>query len=55
MYLHIYNQLGNIGRFQVTGNILRFIVGDIDGIKIIINLTHGKFRTPKNIRLNQLI
>ena len=55
MYLYIHNQLGNIGRFQETGNILRFIVSDIEGIKLIINLIHGKLRTPKNIRLNQLI
>jgi hypothetical protein len=55
MYLHVYNQLGNIGRFQLTGNTLRFIIGDIAGIKLIINLIHGKLRTPKNIRFNQLI
>lgn len=55
MYLYIHNQLGNNGRFQVTGNILRFIIGDIEGIKLVINLIHGKLRTPKNIRFNQLI
>jgi hypothetical protein len=55
MYLHIYNQLGNIGRFQLRGNTLRFIIGDIAGIKLVINLIHGKLRTPKNIRFNQLI
>ena len=55
MYLYIYNQLGNIGRFQVTGNILRFIISDIAGIKLVINLIHGKLRTPKYIRFNQLI
>jgi len=55
MYLIIYNQLGNIGRFQVTGNVLRYIIGDIKGINFMINLIHGKLRTPKNIRLNQLI
>jgi hypothetical protein len=53
MYLYIYNQLG--GRFQVRGNTLRFIIGNIAGIKLIINLIHGKLRTPKNIRFNQLI
>jgi LAGLIDADG endonuclease len=55
MYLIIYNQLGDIGRFQVTGNVLKYIIGDIKGINYIINLIHGKLRTPKNIRLNQLI
>jgi hypothetical protein len=55
MYLYIHNQLGNIGKFPEIGNILRFIVSDIEGIKLIINLIHGKLRTPKNIRLNQLI
>jgi hypothetical protein len=55
LYLYIYNQLGNIGRFQVTGNTLRFIIGDIAGINLVINLIHGKLRTPKNIRFNQLI
>jgi LAGLIDADG endonuclease/Cytochrome c oxidase subunit III len=53
MYLYIYNQLG--GRFQVRGNTLRFIIGNIAGIKLIINLIHGKLRTPKNIRFNPLI
>lgn len=55
MYLHIHNQLVNHGRFQITGNILRFKIGDIEGIKLVINLIHGNLRTPKNIRFNQLI
>jgi hypothetical protein len=55
MYLYIQNQLGGIGRFLVTGNVLRYIIGDIEGMKLIINLIHGKLRTPKNIRFNQLI
>lgn len=55
MYLDIHNQLGQIGRFLVTGNVLRYIIGDIEGMKLIINLIHGKLRTPKNIRFNQLI
>jgi hypothetical protein len=33
MFLRISNQLGNIGRFQVTENVLRYIIGDIKGIK----------------------
>lgn len=55
LYLYIYNQLGNVGRFQVTGNILRFIIGDIEGMKLEMSLNHGKLRTPKNIRFNQII
>jgi hypothetical protein len=55
LFLYIHNQLGNIGRFKVTGNILRFIIGDIQGINLVINLIHGKLRTSKNIRFNQLI
>lgn len=51
----IYNQLGNVGRFRVTGNVLKYIIGDIKGINLVIDLIHGKLRTPKNIRLNQLI
>jgi hypothetical protein len=55
MYLIIYDELGKIGRFQVRGNVLRYIIGDIKGINLMINLVHGKLRTPKNSRLNQLI
>jgi hypothetical protein len=56
MYTYLQSKLGNTGRFQRTGiNVLRYIIGDIEGIKLIIQLVHGKFRTPKNIRFNQLI
>jgi hypothetical protein len=55
MYLYIKNQLGGIGRFLTSGNVLRYTVGDIEGIKLIINLIHGKLKTLKNIRFNQLI
>ncbi len=56
MYTYLQSKLVNIGRFQRTGiNVLRYIIGDIEGIKLIIQLVHGKFRTPKNIRFNQLI
>jgi len=56
MYTYLQSALGNIGRFQKgNGNVVRFIVGDIEGIKLIIRLIHGKLRTPKNIRFNQLI
>lgn len=56
MYTYLQSALGNIGRFQKSnGNVVRFIIGDIEGIKLIIRLVHGKLRTPKNIRFNQLI
>jgi hypothetical protein len=56
MYSYIQQELGNIGRFQKTGdNVLRYIIGDIEGIKKIILLIHGKLYTPKNIRFNELI
>lgn len=56
MYAFIQSELGNIGRFQTSGdNAVRYIIGDIKGIMLFINLMHGKLRTPKNIRLNDLI
>lgn len=56
MYAFIQSELGNIGRFQTSGNnVLRFIIGDIRGIMHLINLMHGKLRTPKNTRFNDLI
>ena len=56
MYSFLQSELGNIGRFQKTNeNILRYIIGDKESIIKIINLVHGKFRTPKNKRFNDLI
>lgn len=56
MYAFIQSELGNVGRFQITGeNILRYIIGDKAGIVLFINLIHGKLRTPKNKRFNDLI
>jgi hypothetical protein len=56
LYAFIQSELGNIGRFQITGtNTLRYIIGDLKGIKILINLMHGKLRTPKNQTFNNLI
>ena len=56
LYSYIQSELGGIGRFQLTGtNTLRYIIGDIKGIKLFINLIHGKLRTPKNKRFNDLI
>lgn len=56
LFTYIRSELGNIGRFQKTGdNTLRYIIGDRNGILLFINLIHGKLRTPKNIRFNDLI
>ncbi len=58
LYAYIQNELGGIGRFQVTGqsqSALRYIIGDVKGILLFINLIHGKLRTPKNFRFNELI
>jgi hypothetical protein len=56
LYATIQSRLGGIGRFQIVrGNVLRYIIGDVEGIKKIIFLTHNKFKTPKNKRFNQLI
>lgn len=56
MYAFIQSELGNVGRFQITGeNILRYIVGDKAGIMLFINLILGKLRTPKSKRFNDLI
>ena len=56
LYAYIQNNLYGIGRFQkVNDNVLRYIIGDIKGITLIINMMHGKLRTPKNITFNNLI
>lgn len=56
LYAYIQTQIGGIGRFQKAGgNVIRYIIGDIKGIIILINLINNKLRTPKNKRLNDLI
>ena len=56
LFAYIQSELGGVGRFQLSGNnTLRYIIGDIKGILLFINLNQGKLRTPKNIRLNELI
>jgi len=58
LYAYIQSFLGGIGRFKISGknqSALRYIIGDIKGILLFINLIHGKLRTPKNIRFNELI
>lgn len=56
LYAYIQYRLGDKGRFQlVNDNTIRYIIGDIEGIKSLINLIHNKLRTPKNITFNKLI
>jgi len=56
LYAFIQSELGNVGRFQITGNnTIRYIIGDKNSIILFINLIHGKLRTPKNKRFNDLI
>ena len=55
LYAYIQSLLGGIGRFQYSGNNIRYIIGDIKGIELIIKLLHNKFRTPKNLTFNKLI
>jgi hypothetical protein len=56
LYELIQLELGGIGRLQSKDeNVLRYIIGDIEGINTIIKLLHNKFRTPKIITFNKLI
>ena len=56
LYAYIQYKLGGIGRFQLIGdNKIRYIIGDIKSIIIIVNLIKNKLRTPKNSSLNKLI
>lgn len=56
MYTFLQSELGNIGRFQASStNVIRYVIGDMKSIIYIINLIHGKLRTPKNKRFNDLI
>lgn len=56
LYAYLQSELGNVGRFQTTGkNAIRYIIGDKNGILLFIYLIHGKLRTPKNKRFNDLI
>lgn len=56
IYAYIQSKLGGIGRFQSNGDkLIRYIIGDMQGIVAIVNMLNGKLRTPKNQRLNDLI
>lgn len=56
LYVYIQYMLNGKGRFQkVNDNTIRFIIGDVEGIKLFINIIHGKLKTPKNENFNKLI
>lgn len=56
LYIYIQRRLGGIGRFQLSNaNTIRYIIGDVKGMVHIVNLIHGKLRTPKNLTFNNLI
>ena len=56
LYVHIQQRLGRIGRFQLSNeSVIRYIIGDKQGIITFINIVHNKLRTPKNKSLNDLI
>ena len=57
LFVNIQTMLKEKGRFQKSGgNTIRFIIGDIEGIKLFIDTINNKLRTPnKNESLNNLI
>jgi hypothetical protein len=56
LYAYIQSRLNGVGRFQVLNDsVIRYIIGDVKGINAIIELMHGKLRTPKNLTFNKLI
>jgi len=56
LYVYIQSMLNGKGRFQiVNNNTIRYIIGDIEGIKLFVNIVHGKLRSSKNEALNKLI
>lgn len=57
LFVYIQTLLKEKGRFQkIEGNTIRFIIGDIEGIKLFIDTIHNKLRTPnKNESFNNLI
>ena len=57
LFVYIQTMLKEKGRVQKSGsNTIRFIIGNIEGIKLFIFTIHNKLRTPnKNESLNNLI
>jgi len=55
-YSYIQSKLGGIGRFQLTGtNTIRYIIGDIKGIQLFINLIHGKLLAQHYLKIKDLM
>lgn len=55
LFVFIKNKL-EVGRFQQSSeNVGRYIIGDSKGVIKVVELIHGKLRTPKNITFNKLI
>jgi hypothetical protein len=56
LYAYLQSKLHGAGRFQkVNDTVIRYIIGDIKSINLIVDLIHGKLRTPKNVTFNKLI
>jgi hypothetical protein len=55
LYKFIQLQLNNIGRVRIEGNLVRYIIGDREGIITFINIVNNKLRTPKVYSFNKLI
>ena len=56
LYVYIQSMLKGKGRFQiVNNNTIRYIIGDIEGIKLFVNVVHGKLKSSKNESFNKLI
>lgn len=56
LYAYIQSKLNGAGRFQkVNDTVVRYIIGDIKSINLIVDLIYGKLRTPKNVTYNKLI
>ncbi len=55
LYKNIRSELNDLGRIQVTGNIVKYIIGDRVGIITFINLVNNKLRTPKIYSFNKLV
>lgn len=56
LYVYIQSMLNGKGRFQiVNNNTIRYIIGDIEGIKLFVSVVQGKLRSSKNESLNKLI
>ncbi len=50
LYAYIQHMLGRIGRFEkVDDKTIRYVIGDIKGIILLINTVHSKLRTKKKI------